>query len=263
MSLILTGVAYKMTTTIVPVRIADSWVNMTGCLDSPRYVFIIDKIGKDVVTNLATVGVDSRDAVVEVSRGDFQALDLFIHTKAQEFAMATAVVVLWYGLEELVAEAPPPGSCAPVIEEWFLEEGPRIIPRCTVAEVVQKYTSTIHTCLSLFPNSSIVSSDPPPRRSTGFAMSRAEYVASSIEQQDGRHHHIRFNRHFHGKRKSGNFNNGGKYPIHESLFVDGVVPKLDSWAAIFRRAYAALSSFSGAAVDHDSAASLRLVKIAF
>ena len=263
MSLIQTGVAYKMTTTIVPVRIADSWVNVTGCLDSPRYVFLIDKIGNDVISNLTHVGVDSRDAVIQISKGDFNTLNAFIHTKANEYAQVTAIVILWYGMEELVENAPPPGSCAPVIEEWFLEEGPRIIPRCTVAEVVQKYTSTIHMCLSLFPNSLIVSSDPPPRRSTGFAIARANYVGTSIEQQDGRHHHIRFNRHFHGKRKSGDFNKGGKYPIHESLFIDGVVPKLDSWAAIFRRAYAALSSISGAAMDNNAAASLRLVKIAF
>ena len=248
--------------TIVPVRVNDSWINLTGCLDSPRYIFIVDKIAKHAISNLETIGVDSRDMIVQITKGDFESLDNFLRSKSREYAAVKAVVVLWFGADELAEEAPPPGSLMPLIEEYFLPIGPRIIPRHSVDDVVAKYTASVRLCLDLFRESLVISTDPPPRRSTGFATARANFVASSMMQQDARHRHFKLNRHFH-KKKAGNFNEGGKFPLHENLFVDGVVPTLDAWAAVFRRIYAAVASVTSGAVDHDAAASLKLVKIAF
>lgn len=249
---------------IVPIRINDAWVNLCGQIDSPRYVFIVDKIAKHAILNLASIGVDDKDAVVQITKGDFASLDSFVRSKIREYAEVKAVVMLWFGADELSEDAPPPGSLPPLVEEWLLPGGPRIMPKLTVAEVVAKYTASIRLCLDSFPNSLVISSDPPPRRSTGFATARANFVASSLIQQDARHRHVRFNRHFHGKKGHGDFNEGGKFPIHEPLFIDGVVPTLDSWEAIFRRTYAALTSMvdAGSVKDHERA-SLKLVKIVF
>ena len=250
-------------TSIVPIRVNDSWVNIAGCQDSPRFLFIVDIVAKDAILDLAAVGVDSRDVVVQIRKGDFDTLESFIRSRSRDYATVEAVVILWYGAEELVQEAPPPGSLAPQVEEWFLPQGPRIMPRLTVSEVVSKYTDSVRLSLGAFPQSLVISTDPPPRRSSGFATARANYVGKSMRQQDGRHHHFLLNRHFHGRQGS-NFNEGGKYPLHESFFIGGVVPTLAAWSAVFRRVYAALAAVSvDGDVDRDAKASLKLIKTVF
>ena len=61
--------------TVVPLRLNDGWVNLVGCLDSPRYIFIVDKIAKHAISNLETIGVDSRNMIVQITKGDFESLD--------------------------------------------------------------------------------------------------------------------------------------------------------------------------------------------
>ena len=249
---------------IVPARINNSWVNISGQLLSPKRVFITDSMSKNAISSLTEIGVNDTDAFVQIMKGDFETADAFLHSKTSEYAEVETFIFLWYGGDEIAEAAPPPGSCPPVVEQYFLKEGPRIMPRLSVSETVAKYTASIRLCLDTYPSATVVSTDPPPRRSTGFAMSRANFVASSLLQQDGRHRHLKLNRFFHGKLKHGNHGEGGRYPIHESKFVDGVVPTLESWAALIRRVYAALASFSnGGAVSPEQQASLKLVQIAF
>ena len=252
-------VAFKMTG-IVPVRVHDSWANVVGEQNAPRNVFIVDAAGKNAIRQLTAVGLDPRDQIVQFSRGEFAIINEFLRMKRRELSNAEAVIFLWIGVDEIAEDAPPVSQTPKAVEEYFLPEGPRIIPRKKTSEVANNYVETVLLALSLFPSARIYSSDPMPRRSTGFAIARANLVAKQMKRQDDRHHHLLLNRHFHGKRCRGNFDRGGKYPIHDKFFLDGVLPSIDSWAKVFSRVYAAMNKLNGSNAVLEA---LSFVKIAF
>ena len=231
-------------TGIVPVRVNDSWANVVGEQNAPRNIFIVDAIGKNAIRQLTDIGLDSRDQMIQFSRGEFKTINDFLRMKRRELSDAEAIVFLWVGADEIVEDAPPPSQTPKTVEEYFLPEGPRIVPRKSVNEVVDSYVETVLLALALFPSARVFSSDPAPRRSTGFAIARANLVAKQVKQQGDRHHHVTINRHFHGKRCHGNFNKGGKCPLHEKFFVDGIVPTIESWAKVFCRMYAAIDKIA-------------------
>ena len=247
-------VAFKM------VRVNDSWVKVVGKIDSPRNVFVVDNIAKNIINQLPDIGVDSEDQIVQFSRGDFATINEFLRMKKREFSEVQTIVFLWVGTEEIVTDAPPPNLTSKVIEEYFLPEGPRIIPHHDVEHVASDYCETVVLALALFPRARVCSTDPAPRRSTGFAISRANFVAKLLKQQGERHHHFTMNRPFHGKRNKGNFNEGGRYPLLEKYFSDGVLPTTETWSDIFDHAYAAMNKLAG--LDFNAVA-LTYVKIVF
>lgn len=119
-------------------------------------------------------------------------------------------------------------------------------------------------CLFLFPNSLIVISDPAPRRSSGFAVMRAKNVTKELKKQDVCHRHVSLSHKFHGRRSAGNSHEpGGKFPV-DVHFHEGVIPKVETWATVFERCYAAV----GAMIDDESVGPsqldiLKFVKIMF
>ena len=69
---------------------------------------------------------------------------------------------------------------------------------------------------------------------------------------------------FHGRRSAGNSHEpGGKFPV-DVHFHEGVIPKVETWATVFERCYAAV----GAMIDDESVGPsqldiLKFVKIMF
>ena len=63
---------------IIPIRVNDTWVNVSGKLDSPRYVFIVDRLGKDILSNPSAARIDERDQVVEIAKGKFEIVNSFL-----------------------------------------------------------------------------------------------------------------------------------------------------------------------------------------
>ena len=116
-------------------------------------------------------------------------------------------------------------------------------------------------CLFLFPNSLIVISDPAPHRSSGFAVMRAKNVTKELKRAR-RLPSTCFM--FHGRRSAGNSHEpGGKFPV-DVYFHEGVIPKVETWATVFERCYAAV----GAMIDDKSVGPsqldiLKFVKIMF
>ena len=70
---------------IVPARINDSWVNISGQLDSPKRVFITDSMSKNAISSLAEIGVNDTDTFVQIMKGDFETADAFLHSKTSEY----------------------------------------------------------------------------------------------------------------------------------------------------------------------------------
>ena len=167
---------------IVPVRHDDSWVNQAGELSSPRFVVVVDGIGKNIVSRLSEIEFGDKDQLVQFSKGEFGAVNSFLRLKAREYANAKAFVFLWFGMDELACEAPPTNN--PTIENYFLPQGPRIMPNECVEKVVARYAETIALTHSLFPKAVVFSTDPAPRRSTGFAITRAMKANSAMKKQN-------------------------------------------------------------------------------
>ena len=250
---------------VTPLRVNESWVNLTGEMASPRYVIITDKIARELIPNLAQSSVNDRDLVVELKQGTFENAEAFLRMKQNDLVHVEAFVFLWMGTEELCFDdsSLPPPPLPSTIEAYFHPDGPKIFPRLSAAEVVAKYQELVLLTSSLFPSASVFSTDPAPRRSSGFAIARAKFVTRDMKQQNDRHHHISLIHKFHGRRAGGQADKpGGNLPLYDRHFIDGVFPKIETWSVLFDRAYAAIASIKNAA----SAAQLLLlseVKIMF
>ena len=249
---------------MVPLRFGESWVNLTGELANPRYIFVTDKVAKNLLPNLAQCNVDPRDLVIEVKAGTFDVIGAFLQSKARDFEKATAFVLLWVGMDELAFDdSALPSSLPPNIEAYFLPEGPRIFPRLSSQEVVVKYGELVASIRTIFPNASVFSSDPAPRRSSGFAICRATQVSKEMQQQGDFHHHLSLIHKFHGRRCGKQVDMpGGKFPLYDHFFADGVFPKVETWSVVFERVYAAIAvvgNFASAA----ELEKLKSVKIKF
>ena len=256
---------------IIPLKVNGSWVNICGELANPRFVFLVDKRGKNIIDNLATVGVDPRDQIVQFAVGDFINVKDFLSLKAREYEGVMAIVSLWIGMEE-IAEEEPEASVREELEQYLHPLGPRVFPRSVngtfvkVEEVTAGYVDIISHSLSILP-SLFFSTDPAPCRSNGFAITRANHVSMELGKRGAvadRHHHFSLNRHFHGKRsgKGGNAV-GGKLPLYDIHFENGLIPTLEAWAVVFSRSYAAVDSFMAAVPNPALAESLSFVKISF
>ena len=59
---------------------------------------------------------------------------------------------------------------------------------------------------------------------------------------------------------SGSVGEGGKFPIYDEYFIDGVVPTIDAWKAVFARTYAAVAEVIDSAAESPE---LKFVKKSF
>ena len=74
-------------------RLNDSWINLSGNYDKPRYVFLVDRTAAAVSNQLDQFGLNENDLID------------FLKLKAREFFNAKAVIVLWVGMDELAIDA--------------------------------------------------------------------------------------------------------------------------------------------------------------
>ena len=243
---------------IIPIRVNDTWVNVSGNLDNPRYVIIVDRLGKDLLSDPSAAKIDDRDQVVEIAKGKFEIVNSFLRLKHREYSNISAVLLLWFGADEICIEAP-------FSEKDMLPEGPFIVPHKSVSAIVDEHSETVALALSLFPHAAVFSSDPAPRRSKGFAVTHANHAAKIMKQMSPRHHHFLLNRSFHGRRSSVKSGEpGGKFPIYDQFFIDGVVPKAETWVAVIGRAYAAITAkLADTSLTQEMFDSLKLIKFMF
>ena len=144
----------------------------------------------------------------------------------------------------------------------FHPKGPEILPLHKPAKVASDYESLIRNLSIILPGVKIVSSNPAPRRSSGFATTRAREVEEMVKKQGDYHHHLGLCSGFVGKRRSAGGSNapGGRFPIRDELFLpDGIVPCQSSFNLIFERTYAALTYI----FDRPSTGPLDSVKVWF
>ena len=247
-------------------RINDSWVNLSGNLDKPRYVILVDKTASAINNQAEAIGINEQDLIVQFAKGTFQNVNDFLKLKSRDLVDAEAFVILWMGMEELCIDASSlPPSDNPAFEAYFHPLGPKIFPHREVDDVVAAYEETVLLILSLFPRSVVITSDPAPRRSSGFAIMRAKNVTKGMKKQDARHRHLSLIHKFHGRRASANSHEpGGKFPVINECFEDGVIPKVETWASVFERCYAAVDAMlDDKSVGPSQLNILKLVKIMF
>ena len=248
---------------IVPMRINDTWVRITGELINPRNIFIVDKIGKNLVGDLSAAGVSPCDQIVTFTNGSFANIKSFLALKAREYNEVKAVIFLWLGQEEISKESTSQEK--EKTENQLLMEGVNIIPNHDVNKVVDLYSELVKESLLLLPNADIYTSDAAPRRSPGFAITHANYIFKKMTQQNERHHHFALNKHFHGRRSGSTIGKpGGRFPLNEHYFEHGIYPTLDAWAAVIRRSYAAMNLITNPdEMDSTLLASSKLVYVRF
>ena len=86
-------------------RLNDSWINLSGNYDKPRYLFLVDRTAAAVSNQLDQFGLNENDLIVQFAVGTFKNLNDFLKLKAREFFNAKAVIVLWVGMDELAIDA--------------------------------------------------------------------------------------------------------------------------------------------------------------
>ena len=82
-------------------RVNSTWVREAGEYSEPRFVFVTDNIAKELVNNMKDFGVEERDKLVSVCSGKFDDAEQYFREHKARFEGVEAVVVLWYGMEEL------------------------------------------------------------------------------------------------------------------------------------------------------------------
>ena len=230
-------------------KINDKWVNFVGRHTDPRYVWITDRLGKQIVENPTSFGVNGEDLVVCFPSGKYGDVEEFFRLKKSEIGSAQAVIFLLVGADEIAEDAPPVLSHA-IRKYWLHPRGPRQVPLHSAVEVTAKYEALVDVALQTFPSARVVTSDPAPRRSGhGFAIKRAMRVSDEIQKKDERHSHIRLIRKFHAKRPAGKGNllkEGGKYPLREVHFEeDGMTMTFNALAGVYIRAKVYVESIVG------------------
>ena len=91
----------------------------------------------------------------------------------------------------------------------------------TVANKLERFARRVKECI---PGATVVTTDPPARRTRdGFANSRVRATSHHISQQSSVHHHIRTWKKYLGNNSHNHKGNpGGRYPLRERFFSDGV-----------------------------------------
>ena len=86
---------------------------IAGKLTNPRFVWLVDRVFADAISNPASFGFKATDQVVYFPDGSFDTVTKFLKTKTAEFSGASAIIFLELGLEKsidlgvLVADALP------------------------------------------------------------------------------------------------------------------------------------------------------------
>ena len=87
-------------------RVGDSWVKLSGEFDDPRYIFVCDRVGRELVKDVGGFGIEERDLVVQIQVGSFENIRQFFASQPGKYERAEAVILLWVGMDELAQEIP-------------------------------------------------------------------------------------------------------------------------------------------------------------
>ena len=215
---------------VVPFNINGQEMQISGNLENPRVVWIMDGVGKQMVSSPEDYGFDAADQLIVFPDGRFKDVITFFDQKQHELGAISAVVFFLFGADEisqpLQSFEEVTSSAIHSFDEYFHPRGPRELPRRPVHEVVDACYSAIDRILAQFPSCSVFTTEPSLRRSRhGFAAARAIEVGRQMKRRDERHHHATVLRQLHAviRGKAEGDRLGGRYPINEEFFdEDGV-----------------------------------------
>ena len=198
-------------------------VRRGGEMENPRRLWVMDRVGAEVVECPTEYGLrsDAQVAVLEDCR--MEKVDAFLEEAKKDFESSEAIVFFMIGMDDLAEDAPPVVS--ETVEGWFHPNGPRQVVRDTDTVVTARYESLVEDTGEKFPSSNVFSSGPAPRRSGGgHAIVRAKNVEKRVKPKSPRHHHFGLLSKFHGSHLGKDFEDpGGRRPILEKYFeADGV-----------------------------------------
>ena len=194
---------------------------LCGEMSNPRALWLMDRMGRDVVEAPQKFGFSPKDQVAVFEDGRFDVISAFLGKVSKDGGDLRAVVFFLLGMDELAEDAPPSLRSA-TIEDWFPKNGPRQIIRNGEGEVAASYRKLVDGTLEKFDEAKVFSSNPPARRSrNGHLVSRAQYVTTHIKSAGPRHHHFSILNKYHGSRSGKKIDPlGGSRPIHERFFED-------------------------------------------
>jgi hypothetical protein len=219
-----------MTLEIVGIRA--SIAKMYGELDNPRTVWISDSQFSWVCGSPGDFEVGPNEQFVSMPGGKLEHALTFLKKRQTRLQMVENLVIhigtnnicklKGFGDQPLVTVDPahgqPPNYRRP--PPGYLQD-----PDMTAPQVVEKLGELVKETAGMFPNATVITTDPTARRTKGgFANLRVRSIARTIRQQSPNHHHLTtFKRYVRHNNKNHKGDDGGRHPLAEERFQeDGV-----------------------------------------
>jgi hypothetical protein len=180
-------------------------------------VFLGDTNLKRAAANPEGFGNHQNDLVVSIREGTLgDAEDYFSNTRIHTLRNTNNIVLLGYGADNLYSE---------------LLGGMKVAASPSM-KFLQDYGVQIDLLHNNFPNAQILSSDPVPRRKSGFCNSAIDCFGSRIHPRFPAHHHLNFAKRYYLQR--------GRV-VHKDLYDTAGQNLIDEEAKILiKNAYDAL-----------------------
>ena len=159
-------------------------VRRGGEMENPRRLWVMDRVGAEVVECPTEYGLrsDAQVAVLEDCR--MEKVDAFLEEARKDFESSEAIVFFMIGMDDLAEDAPPVVS--ETVEGWFHPNGPRQVVRDTDTVVTARYENLVEDTGEKFPSSNVFSSGPAPRRSGAASIRRRPRNRSRQERGKAR-----------------------------------------------------------------------------
>ena len=75
----------------IPVK-PDKGVVVSGKLHSPRYVFVMDRVGADLVANPVEFGIKEDDQLVVFKSGTFPEIQTYMESRQLDYSHSAAII---------------------------------------------------------------------------------------------------------------------------------------------------------------------------
>jgi hypothetical protein len=161
------------------IKAGERWMSVGGNSDDPRTLILGDCNLRPAAANPESFGIHPEDQVAAIWLGKLkEAKASFGFPRSHILKNITNIVFLGFGTNDLSHEGP----------------GGIQIPGSTASKFLDEFRSLIDLLHSQYPNATIVTTDPIPRRTSGYCNAEIEYVRGKVSQCFDGHHHVNYAR---------------------------------------------------------------------
>jgi hypothetical protein len=163
------------------IRIEGRWVSMGGKPEEPEGVILGDTNLKAAAKSSVEYGIHPNDSVVAIWDGTTKdAKTFFGFPRNHTLSHVSNIVLLGYGTNNL----------------WKKDQGGIKVPACTPNKFLEEYGELLDQLHASFREALILSSDPMPCHTTGFANAAIDCFWRRTHQHFPKHHHLHFANHY-------------------------------------------------------------------